>query len=129
MAPQIDTAQRRAEAQELLLSLTSTHWTDSAKHDCRGDVDKLVKFAARIRRATLEAARRACKEWIIADVDGDWDEGYNRAIENIADALDRLREGVEGRPRCEQCKSLLLHEAHNPECLYLKHKPDAREGR
>ena len=50
--------------------------------------------------------------------------GYKRGA-SVADAMRSLEAALTAtsqpqRPRCEQCGRLLIHEPHDPTCLYLR---------
>jgi len=106
MDTQIATAQRWAEACELLFSLTSTHWMADDKHNCAGDIQKLLEYRQQARREALEEAAKAmcmyCNDaprWAPMS-----NSGYHQCSEPgpnmtrcraipIHQQLDRLREG------------------------------------
>lgn len=146
MDPQIDTAQRRAEMSHcrqcgMLCKIGEYHPYAACMmfSHCRdGDTVRanLSAVQQQTRRAALEEAQWEIEKFIdysggcVGTKNDPQVVAVNRFIElTVGPLLARLREGVAGRPRCEQCGSLLIHEPHKSDCLYIKCKPDAREGR
>jgi len=96
MDTQIATAQRWAEACELLFSLTSTHWMADDKHNCAGDIQKLLEYRQQARREALEEAVKVAREPYSDAVEAYGSDEPSIVGQKIANAIDRLREGVEG---------------------------------
>ena len=94
MARELDTAQRRAEAMVAQYEVWVKQQPAYIGMPTKREKDKLTELFLQTRRDALDEASQACKARTIADVEGDWDRGHNMAVQNIANALDRLREGV-----------------------------------
>ncbi len=86
-APQLDTAQRRAE--DVLHALRGWEPNLTATAVAK-DIHTLVKYAQQVRRLALEEAARVVN---IYNCDHDHGKKATKACDDIVELLDRLREG------------------------------------
>jgi len=88
-APQLDTAQRRAE--DVLHALRGWEPNLTATAVAK-DIHTLVKYAQQVRRLALEEAAK-----VVREIFAKWGEGTD--MDDVADAIDRLREGSDSYVR------------------------------